>query len=48
MNKTYRIVFNKVRGILMVVNEATSSVQNKGSSDGIRQGGGVAVGAAKP
>ena len=50
MNKTYRIVFNKVRGSLMVVSEATSSVQNKGSGEGVRFGEGLkkaaAVGAA--
>lgn len=31
MNKTYKVVFNKVRGALMVANEATSSVQKKGT-----------------
>ena len=31
MNKTYKVVFNKVRGALMVTNEATSSVQKKGT-----------------
>ena len=31
MNSTYKVVFNKARGALMVVNEVTSSVQNKGS-----------------
>lgn len=30
MNKAYKVVFNKVRGTLMVVNEATSLIQNKG------------------
>ena len=29
MNKTFKVVFNKARGMLMVVNESTSSVQNK-------------------
>lgn len=28
MNSTYKVVFNKARGALMVVNEVTSSVQN--------------------
>lgn len=31
MNKTYKVVFNKVRGALMVANEATSCVQKKGT-----------------
>lgn len=31
MNTIYRVVFNKIRGTLMVVNELTSSVQKKGS-----------------
>ena len=31
MNKTYKVVFNKVRGALMVANEVTSSVQKKGT-----------------
>lgn len=31
MNKTFKVVFNKARGALMVVNEATSSVQKKGT-----------------
>ena len=30
MNKTFKIVFNKARGALMVANEITSSVQKKG------------------
>ena len=32
MNATYKIVFNKARGALMVVNEITSMVQSKGSN----------------
>ena len=32
MNKTFKIVFNKARGTLMVTNETTSSVQKKGVS----------------
>ena len=28
MNSTFKVVFNKVRGALMVVNEVTSSVQS--------------------
>ena len=31
MNKTFKIVFNKARGTLMVANELTSSVQNLNS-----------------
>lgn len=31
MNSTFKIVFNRARGALMVVNEATSSVQAKGT-----------------
>ncbi len=32
MNKTYRVIFSKARGALMVVNELTSCVQKKGAS----------------
>lgn len=31
MNTIYRVVFNRTRGVLMVANEITSSVQAKGS-----------------
>ncbi|MGN1150460.1 MAG: ESPR-type extended signal peptide-containing protein, partial [Sutterella sp.] len=31
MNSTFKVVFNKARGALMVVNEVTSSVQAKGT-----------------
>ena len=31
MNKTFKVVFSKARGTLMVVNELTSSVQAKGT-----------------
>lgn len=31
MNSTFKVVFNRARGALMVVNEVTSSVQSKGS-----------------
>ncbi|MDO5532882.1 ESPR domain-containing protein [Sutterella sp.] len=31
MNRTYRIVFSKARGALMIVNELTGSVQKKGT-----------------
>ena len=30
MNRTFKIVFNRVRGKMMVVNEATSSTQRGG------------------
>ena len=32
MNSTFKVVFNKARGALMVVNEGTSSVQAKGTN----------------
>ena len=35
MNKTFKIVFNKARGALMVANEITGSVQKKGLSSDI-------------
>lgn len=31
MNKTFKVVFNRARGVLMVANEVTSSVQKKGT-----------------
>ena len=31
MNKSFKVVFSKARGALMVVNELTSSVQAKGT-----------------
>ena len=31
MNSTFKVVFNKARGALMVVNEATHSIQSKGT-----------------
>lgn len=31
MNSTFKVVFNKTRGALMVVNEATKSIQCKGT-----------------
>ena len=31
MNKSFKVVFNKARGALMVVNEVTSCVQAKGT-----------------
>ena len=35
MNKTFKVVFNKARGALMVVNEATSSIQGKGTKTAV-------------
>lgn len=35
MNKSFKVVFNKARGALMVVNEVTSSVQAKGTKTAI-------------
>lgn len=32
MNKTYRVIFSKARGALMVANEITSSIQKKGTA----------------
>lgn len=32
MNRTFKVVFSKARGALMVANEVTSSVQNKGTA----------------
>ena len=34
MNRTFKIVFNRVRGKMMVVNEATSSTQRGGAKHG--------------
>ena len=31
MNKSFKVVFSKARSALMVVNEATSSIQAKGT-----------------
>ena len=31
MNRNFKVVFSKARGALMVVNEATSSIQAKGT-----------------
>ena len=39
MNSTFKVVFNKARGALMVVNEATSSVQAKGTKTVIAAAG---------
>lgn len=38
MNSTYRVVFNKARGALMVVNELTKSVQKKGTKTVVAAG----------
>ena len=34
MNKSFKVVFSKARSVLMVVNEATSSIQAKGTKTG--------------
>ena len=39
MNSTFKVIFNRVRGALMVVNEATSSVQTKGTKTVIAAAG---------
>ena len=36
MNSTFKVVFSKARGALMVVNEVTSSVQAKGTKTVVR------------
>ena len=55
MNKSFKVVFNKARGALMVVNEVTSSVQAKGTKTVIAAavatlalGSTIAVGAENP
>ncbi len=46
MNKTYKVVFSKVRGALTVVNEATSSVQAKGAKTVVAAAAMLAMGSA--
>ena len=55
MNKSFKVVFSKARGALMVVNELTSSVQAKGTKTVIAAavaslvaGGAMAADTAKP
>lgn len=45
MNKTFKIVFNKARGALMVANEMTSSVQKKGVRTVVAMAAAAACGA---
>ena len=46
MNKSFKVVFNKARGALMVVNEVTSSVQAKGTKTVIASAVALVAGAA--
>ena len=46
MNKSFKVVFNKARGALMVVNEVTSSVQAKGTKTVIATAVALVAGAA--
>ena len=46
MNKSFKVVFNKARGALMVVNEVTSSVQAKGTKTVIATAVAFVAGAA--
>ena len=46
MNRTFKVVFNKARGALMVANETTCSVQKKGVKTTIAVAAALAVGAA--
>ena len=55
MNKSFKVVFSKARGALMVVNELTSSVQAKGTKTvivaavaSLVAGGAMAADTAKP
>ena len=47
MNKSFKVVFNKARGALMVVNEVTSSVQAKGTKTVIATAVALVAGAAE-
>lgn len=46
MNKSYKVVFSKARGALMVVNEATASVQAKGAKTVIAVAAALVAGSA--
>ena len=46
MNRTFKVVFNKARGALMVANEVTSSVQKKGAKTVIAAAAAVVAGSA--
>mgnify|MGYP001102655631 CR=1 FL=1 len=43
MNSTFKVVFNKARGALMVVNEVTSSVQGKGTKTVVAAAGAARI-----
>lgn len=44
MNRTFKVVFNKARGALMVANEATCSVQKKGAKTVVAVAAALAMG----
>ena len=46
MNRTFKVVFNKARGALMVANEATCSVQKKGAKTVVAVAAALAMGSA--
>lgn len=46
MNRTFKVVFNKARGALMVANEATCSVQKKGVKTAIAVAAALAMGSS--
>lgn len=46
MNQTFKVVFNKARGALMVVNEVTSCVQAKGTKTVVAAAAVAAMGSA--
>lgn len=43
MNNSYKVVYNKARGALMIVNELTSSIQKKGTKSVIAMGAVLAL-----
>ena len=46
MNRTFKVVFNKARGALMVANEATCSVQKKGAKTVVAFAAALAMGSS--
>ena len=46
MNRTFKVVFNKARGALMVANEATCSVQKKGAKTVVAVAAALAMGSS--
>ena len=46
MNKSFKVVFSKARSALMVVNEATSSIQAKGTKTVIAVAAAMVAGGA--